>query len=94
MPWLTVEGLWEAVGAHYEEGKSRRNIEVRQAKLGQAVAKKPRWLVAAIKGGKKRFSDRQVSTKGAEKAEIEALTLVHLRKFYSKVWVEPFLRIK
>jgi hypothetical protein len=33
-----AEGLSEAVEAHYEEGKSRRNIVVRQAKLGQAVA--------------------------------------------------------
>jgi hypothetical protein len=28
----------EAVEAHYEERKSRQNIEVHQAKLGQVVA--------------------------------------------------------
>jgi len=30
--------LSEVVEAHYEEGKSRQSIEVRQAKLGQVVA--------------------------------------------------------
>jgi|SRR6516164_2828149 DNA-binding protein H-NS len=39
---------------------------------------KPRWLVAAIKGGKK--LDRQVSTKGTEETQIETLTFVHPRK--------------
>ena len=39
---------------------------------------RPRWLVAAIKGGRKLdyFSNRQVSTKGTEKAQGEALTFV------------------
>src|SRR6516165_103382 len=39
----------------------------------------PRWLVAAIKGGKKlgRFPDRQVSTQGTEKAQVEAVILGH-----------------
>ena len=29
----------------------------------------------------RRFPDRQVSTKGTEKAQVEALTLIHLRNF-------------
>jgi len=32
-------------------------------------------------------NDRQVGTKEAEKAQIQTLNLVHLRKCYSKVWV-------
>jgi hypothetical protein len=36
-----AEGLSEAVEAHYKEGKSRRNIEVRRVKLGQVVVQSP-----------------------------------------------------
>src|SRR5262245_23524563 len=32
---------------------------------------KPKWLVAAIKGGTRRFPDREVSTQGTEKAQVE-----------------------
>jgi len=42
---LAAEGLSEAVEAHYEEGKSRRNIVVRQARLGQAVGQSPSGLL-------------------------------------------------
>jgi hypothetical protein len=35
---LAAQGLSEAVEAHYGEGKSRRNIEARQARLGQVEA--------------------------------------------------------
>ena len=40
---------------------------------------KPRWLVAAIKRGKKtrRFPDRQVSTEGAGKAQVEPVSFVY-----------------
>ena len=38
VPWLAAQGLSEAVEAHYEDGKSRRNIVVHQAKPGQVVA--------------------------------------------------------
>jgi hypothetical protein len=37
-PWLAAEGLSEAAEAHYVEGKPRRNIGLRQAKLGPVVA--------------------------------------------------------
>jgi hypothetical protein len=35
---LAAAEEFEAVEAHYEEGKSYRNIEVRQARLGRVVA--------------------------------------------------------
>jgi len=48
LPWLAAE-----VEAHYGVEKSRRNIGVRQARLGQAVAQDLVGLLLRIKGGKK-----------------------------------------
>jgi DNA-binding protein H-NS len=48
---LAAEELCEAVGAHYGERKSRYRGPSGETWAGRGA--KPRWLVAAIKGGKK-----------------------------------------
>ena len=47
---------------------------------------RPRWMVDALKKREEdgRFPDRQVSTKGTDKAKVEALSFAHLRKFCKK----------
>jgi len=49
------QGLREAVEAHYGEGKSRRNIVLHQAKLGQVVAQN---LVGLLQRSKVERSSR------------------------------------
>jgi len=58
--------------------KSRRNIEAYQARVGQAVGQSQDGLLMRSKWKEtRRFPDRQVSTQGTEKAEVEAMILGH-----------------
>src|SRR5262245_13662142 len=49
LPWSAAEGLSGAVKAHYGEGKSHQNIEVRQARLGQVVGQSQGGLLLRSK---------------------------------------------
>src|SRR5262249_28278184 len=77
LPWSAAQGLWEAV--ERIEGKKsaaeisrsvRRNLGRSWGKTSLACCCDQRWKET------RRFPDRQVSTKAAEKAQIETLTFV------------------
>src|SRR5262249_50273995 len=70
LPWLAAQGLREAVEAHYGEGKSRRNIVLHQAKLGQVCL----WRMSDGSRTKNDLNVKEVVTFGPEgSAAVESM---------------------